>query len=158
MSKCVWALEKEDIIDFIGALQKEDARAWLAKVLSSLPHEERVRVVVTLWAIWHARRKAIHKNIFQGPLSTHGFIDRFVIELGMTTTTPGEVKRCGKSPPHWIPPPSDLVKINVDVAVSKNFDQATVAAIARDVDGIFIGAYAVVSFGITDPESLEAMA
>jgi hypothetical protein len=37
MSKCVCSLEKEDIIDFIGPLQEEDARAWLAKVLSSLP-------------------------------------------------------------------------------------------------------------------------
>jgi hypothetical protein len=105
MSKCVWALEKEDIIDFIGALQEEDARAWLAKMLSSLPHEERVRVVVTLWVISHVWRKAIHENIFQGPLSMHGFIDRFVTELGMTTTTPGEVKQCERSPPRWIPSP-----------------------------------------------------
>jgi hypothetical protein len=50
------------------------------------------------------------------------------------------------------------VKIHVDDAISKNCDQAVVAAIARDVDGIFIGASVVVSFGITDPESLEAMA
>jgi hypothetical protein len=28
MYKCVWAPEKEDITDFIGALQEEDARAW----------------------------------------------------------------------------------------------------------------------------------
>jgi hypothetical protein len=74
--------------------------------------------VVTLWAIWHARRKAIHENIFQRPLSTHGFIDRFVTELGMTTTTPSEVKQCGRSLPHWIPPAPILVKINVDVVVS----------------------------------------
>jgi hypothetical protein len=50
------------------------------------------------------------------------------------------------------------VKIHVDDAISKNCDKAVVAAIARDVDGIFIGASVVVSFGITDPESLEAMA
>jgi hypothetical protein len=158
MSKCVWALEKEGITDFIGALQEEDARAWLANVLSSLPHEERVRVVVTLWAIWHARRKVIHENIFQEPLSTRDFIDRSVTELGMTTTTPGEAKQCGRSPLRWIPPPVGLVNINVDATVSKNSDQAALAAIARDVNGIFIGPSAVVSFGITDPESLEAMA
>jgi hypothetical protein len=86
MSKCVWALEKEDITDFIGAMQEEDARAWLAKVLSSLPQEDMVRVVVTIWAIWHARRKALHENLFQGPLSMHAFIDKFVSELGETTT------------------------------------------------------------------------
>jgi hypothetical protein len=50
------------------------------------------------------------------------------------------------------------VKINVDVAVSKISDRAAVVAIAWDVDGIFIGASGVVSIGITDPESLEAVA
>ena len=40
MSRSVWALEKEDIIDFIGGL---DARAWLAVVCPSLPHDDIVQ-------------------------------------------------------------------------------------------------------------------
>jgi hypothetical protein len=83
MAKCVWALEKEDITNFIGALQEEDARAWLEKILSSLPQADMVRVVVTMWAIWHARRRAIHEDIYQSPLSTHAFIDRFIADLGL---------------------------------------------------------------------------
>lgn len=75
MSKCVWALEKEDITDFIGALQEEGARAWLAKILTLLPQEDMVRVVVTLWAVWYASRKTVHENIYQGPLSAHSFIE-----------------------------------------------------------------------------------
>jgi hypothetical protein len=70
MSKCVWDLEKEELTDFIGALEEEDFRAWLANDLSSLPQEDMVRVVVTLWDILYARRRAIHENIFQGQLSS----------------------------------------------------------------------------------------
>ena len=57
-------------------------------VIDRLPHEELTRVVVSLWALWHARRKAIHENIFQSPLSTHCFVDRFVAELEMTGPMP----------------------------------------------------------------------
>jgi hypothetical protein len=32
-------------------------------------------VVVIIWAIWHARRKAIHEAIFKSPLSK-SFVDR----------------------------------------------------------------------------------
>jgi hypothetical protein len=70
LEKCVWALEKEDITDFIGGLQEQDARAWLAQTFSSLPQDDLVRVAINMWAIWYARRKAIHEGIFQSPLST----------------------------------------------------------------------------------------
>jgi hypothetical protein len=50
-----------------------------------------------------------------------------------------------------------VVKINVDAAVSKNSGRAAIAAIARGSDDIFVGASAIVSYGITDPETLEAM-
>jgi hypothetical protein len=156
MSKCVWALEKEDIADFIGALQEEDARAWLAKVLSSVVQEDIYRVVVTIWAIWHARRKAIHENLFQGPLSTHAFINKFVSKLGEMTAVRTRERQLGHPATRWIPPTGDLAKINVDAAVSKNFGQASMVAIARDSEGNFITVSTVVSYGIT--ETMEAMA
>ena len=84
LAKCVWALEKEDIIEFIGCLQEQDARAWLAQTFSSLPQEDLVRVTINMWAIWYARRKAIHEAIFQSPLSTHSFVERFISDLNLT--------------------------------------------------------------------------
>jgi hypothetical protein len=36
---------------------------------------------VTLWAIWHARRKAIHEQIYQNPLSVHHFVENFIVDL-----------------------------------------------------------------------------
>jgi ribonuclease HI len=51
-----------------------------------------------------------------------------------------------------------VTKINVDAAVSKNTGLGTVAAVARDEEGVFCGASAVVFPGKTDAETLEALA
>lgn len=82
MSKCIWALEKETV-EFLCQITDTDTRGWLATVFESLSQEEVTRVTVTLWAIWYARRKAIREQIFQSPLSTHGFINKFVSDLDM---------------------------------------------------------------------------
>ena len=69
-----------------------------------------------------------------------------------------KVERAAVSSPRWIPPPRGVAKINVDAAVSKNSKMASVAAVARDETGLFLGASAVVSQGITDPETMEVLA
>jgi ribonuclease HI len=50
------------------------------------------------------------------------------------------------------------MKINVDAAVRKTSSSGAVAAIARDDEGRYMGASAVVFPGKTDPETLEALA
>ena len=69
-----------------------------------------------------------------------------------------EVERAAGSSSRWIPPPHGVAKINVDAAVSKNSKMTSVAAVARDETGLFLGASAVVSQGITDPETMEVLA
>jgi len=98
--------------------------------------------------------------MFQSPLSTHNFIERFLSDL--ETTTPAEVKqrqgeRIRPLVPHWIPPPRGVLKVNVDAALSKNLDIAAMAAVATDETGMFLGASALVVEGITSPEVAEAM-
>ena len=60
--------------------------------------------------------------------------------------------------PRWIPPPADTLKINVDAAISKNMGRAAAAAVARDGTGAFQGASVLITQGVTDPESMEAIA
>ncbi|XP_039780864.1 uncharacterized protein LOC120648195 [Panicum virgatum] len=180
MAKCVWALEKDEITDLIGELQEQGARAWLAHVFSELASDDLVRVVVTMWAIWYARRKAIHEAAFQSPLSTpredklnhyiaredmqgerqstHSLINHYIADLELTKSTPREDKQVQYQGARWIPPPLDFVKINVDAATSKNSNQASVAAVARDSSGSFLGASTLVFSGVFDPETLEVLA
>ena len=84
MTKSVWALAREEIVEHICNIQEQSAKAWLAVVISSLSMEESRRTMVTLWALWHAKRKAVYENIFQSPLSMHSFVVRFIAELDLT--------------------------------------------------------------------------
>jgi hypothetical protein len=81
MAKAVWALEQDEIAGALCTINEVDVRAWLAAVWKALSNEAIARVVTRLWAIWHARRKVIHENIFQSPLSTHFFVERYLEEL-----------------------------------------------------------------------------
>jgi hypothetical protein len=107
-------------------------------------------------AIWHARRKAVHEKVFQSPLSTLSFIDRFISDLGCQAK-PERPQLGGRTVvARWIPPPSECAKINADAALSKNDNTVAVAAIARDATGRFLGASAVVTKMANNPEILEA--
>jgi len=59
----------------------------------------------------------------------------------------------------WIAPPEPegVVKINVDARVSKSSNTSATAAIAKNANGNFLGASAVVWEGFEDPEILETM-
>jgi hypothetical protein len=78
MARCVWALLSEDLVELVINIEELNARGWLNEVIRAVTQDELTRVVVTLWEIWHAHRKALHKEIFQSPLSTLSFIDRFI--------------------------------------------------------------------------------
>jgi len=143
MAKCVWALEREEITEFLWNIQELNARDWLAVACSTLSQEEMTRVAVTLWATWHARRKVIHERSFQSPLLTHLFVERFVSDLELIRSIPME-KGTKQPSLWWIPPPVRCSKINVDAAISKNLGVASVAAMARDAGDVFLGASAIV--------------
>jgi ribonuclease HI len=130
-------------------------------MIDTLPHDQLVRMVVTAWAIWHARWKAIHEDLFQSPLSTHHFVESFLRDLQQSSKSNTVDKQApGRSPSHprWVKPPSGVTKLNVDAGLAKTRRAGAVAAIARSDEGVFLGASAVVFHAITDPETLEAMA
>src|SRR4051812_7297480 len=60
-----------------------NAKTWIFNLRDSLSHADFVKFSVMLWAIWSARRKAIHEGIFQRPLGTKFFVDRFLKELDL---------------------------------------------------------------------------
>lgn len=127
-------------------------------VLESLPQTDMLRVVVTLWAIRYARRKAIHEDSFQSPFSTHCFINKFIEDMEVIKPADAKAQAPQRPPARWIPPPEGLVKIDVDAAMAKSLGQVAAAAIARDGTGVFIGASVLVLDGISDPVIVEAIA
>jgi hypothetical protein len=87
-ARSVWALALKEIGEFIANLHEPHARRWLFAVLKDSPREASIRVLVTLWALWHARRKNIHEGQFQSPPLTHLFVECFITELGQLAPVP----------------------------------------------------------------------
>jgi hypothetical protein len=105
-------------------------------------------------------RKAIHEEIYQSPLSTHGFINSLSELKGLVkprTRAPTAIPR-GHGNDRWIPPPHPVPEIHVDAAVSKSSVKGVAPTICRNEQGLYLGASALIFPGITDPAILEALA
>jgi hypothetical protein len=106
------------------------AKRWIFSILESLPHDDFVKVLITLWAIWHARRKALHEQEFQGPFATYNFVNKYIGELGecKQKKQPTVPVRTPRARSKWIPPAPGLAKIRVDGAVPKEANEGTYKA------------------------------
>lgn len=138
VSRSTWALSSENIIDALSKNEEGDAKSWLSVMREVLPQESFTTLVVALWALWGARRKAIYEQIYQSPFQVHGFIQSYMRELQAIKTV--KARQGGNSVPRpisWIPPPSGLTKLNVDAAVGRGSGHGSVAAISRNSDGLF---------------------
>jgi hypothetical protein len=69
LAKYVWALSKEEMVEHICNIQEQNARAWLAEAISSLPREETTRMIVTLWAGMRRERRSM-KILFRALYQT----------------------------------------------------------------------------------------
>lgn len=62
MARCVWALADEELTEVAISNRTDDAKLWMLWLVDTLPEEDFTRVLVTMWAIWWARRRAIQMN------------------------------------------------------------------------------------------------
>lgn len=160
LARCVWALSPPDIGHALPNVQETDAKTFLITLHDTLHKEDLLHILVTLWAIWHARRKAMHEDIYQNPLSTSGFVKSFLSEL-KTVERVSRSHAPWMAPSRrqgWIKPNEDHIKVNADGAVSVMGGYGSVGTIARDQNGQFLGASSMVFPGIVDPPTLEALA
>jgi hypothetical protein len=131
MSRCVWALEEEQLLSVLSEVTEPDARRWIFTIMEKLSSSDFMRALVTLWAIWHARRKAVHENIFQSPAGTHLFVDRFISEISASRPTQQNQVRAPTVNQRWTPPPPGHCKIKVDGATTKSARRGSVGVICR---------------------------
>ena len=162
MSKCVWALLDEELVEHIIACGHADARLWLMELMESTREEEFFQILIALWAIWSAHRKEIHEYIFHSPLTMFNFIQKFLGDqfliprrVAVFASSSAAVQRQRRV---WRAPTQGCMKLNVDAAVSRNQDKGSCAVICRDGQGSFVGASVLVTRDLVQPESLEALA
>jgi hypothetical protein len=53
MARSVWALAPDDITEHMERTTESDAKQWLFTMIASLCHEDLIRCLVTVWAIWY---------------------------------------------------------------------------------------------------------
>lgn len=125
-----------------------------------LPHADFVRVLITMWATWHSRRKALHEQVFQTPHATHHFVISYIRELESLRPkkpllhSPAIPVACNN---RWTPPTQGHVKIKVDGAVSRNSNVGSYGAACRDDIGKDLRASAVHCTGVTGLATLESL-
>lgn len=151
MLRCIWALSDEHLVEQMSLNTDANAKNWLFALHEVLLQTDFVRLIITLWAVWRARRKAIYEDIFTSPMSTHQFINSYLNDL-KEIETPGRTVNAQPTarPTQWLHPPATLAKINVDAAVKSIQRRGAVAALCRDQHGNFLGASAVIFKRISD--------
>ena len=109
-----------------------------------LEQNEFTRMVVTLWAIWRARRKVIHEEIYESPLSTNSFINFYLKQLKLVAKPCQPlVRTTTHRQSAWLPPLPGYAKVNVDDVVDGECRKGAVAVFCRDQEGIFLGASSI---------------
>ncbi|XP_073362125.1 uncharacterized protein [Aegilops tauschii subsp. strangulata] len=161
MSRAVWALADDEVVEHLIMNRTDDARLWIFWLFDTMKENELATTLVTLWAIWWARRRAIHDEEFHNPISTFGFITKYLEEIEV----PMKQKRAMKPDAHearhsrlWSPLKPGWCKVSVDGGLSRDGRRGAAAAICRDERGHFLGASAVVLNGQTNSACLEAIA
>nr|XP_020198524.1 uncharacterized protein LOC109784346 [Aegilops tauschii subsp. strangulata] len=164
VARCVWALVDDDVVDYIQATTELNAKRWLFSMFNDLPQASMVKLVVTLWAIWSARRKAIHEGVLQSPHATHAFVTSFISELESLKTPVCVVQNAAmtssgvRHTSTWLAPAVGVVKIQVDGGQARNGRSGAAAALCRDHHGLYLGSSAMSFSDISDPATLEALA
>jgi hypothetical protein len=124
---------------------------WLFTMSESLPADQFTVMIVTHWAMWTARMKAIHEDICQTPFATDGFITAYLSEIMLLQSPPtrGQSAQVPR-PNHSLPPPENHAEVNIDAAVARDEGFGTVSAVCHDLNSMFLGASAVVLRRIID--------
>lgn len=117
-----------------------------------------IGMVTALWAIWTARRIAIHESEFQPSLSTHLFVKNFISDLETTYKQPHKTAPActtGHRRMPWISSPEGLTKFNVDGATSRNWDVGAIVAACRNRNDTYLGSSVITFSGITEASILS---
>lgn len=80
-SVCVWVLVDEEMYDCMTNCGEPRAKQWLFEMEEQLDEASYVQMIVTVWALWKAKRDVLHENKFQSPFETCHFVTQFLHEI-----------------------------------------------------------------------------
>jgi hypothetical protein len=87
------------------------------------------------------RRKIIHEEEYQSPLSTHLYIQSYLHDLLVVASEKRVVgARVQAKQPAWLPPEVGCAKLNINAAMAKTGHGGAVGVVCRSETGMFLGA------------------
>jgi hypothetical protein len=127
MLQCVWVLSDPTITEHISP-----AKEWLLLMMESMEKDDLVKILVTLWSIWHDQRKVIHEDIFPKFAGHHRFLRASSMNLGMSGKKNRQTKGASADrvrAQRWVPPPTTCYKMNMDVVFTRLANRGTVGVV-----------------------------
>jgi hypothetical protein len=111
----------EEIIEDMMMNENSDAKQWSFSMMDKLDHRSFTTLLIVMWAIWTARRNAIHEGIYQSPIGTYDdmtSLKDFLGDLGevFPTKMSKYTRVIKKSKARWMRLSVGMVKINVRFA------------------------------------------
>ncbi|KAK8606864.1 hypothetical protein V6N13_052617 [Hibiscus sabdariffa] len=118
--------------------------------------KQQMLLVITYWAIWHARNKLIYEGSLCSIPTTSTFIQAFILETeslaGISTLKPVPKKV------KWFPPDSSTIKLNFDAAFNNSTNTSVSGIVARNSQGLVLAACTFPHSAVADAFSAEALA
>ncbi|GMJ14222.1 hypothetical protein HRI_005091400 [Hibiscus trionum] len=111
---------------------------WITQFFESLNDDARKIFVVSCWAIWYARNKAVHDDLKTIVQESIAFIQAYILEQE-TFQTAVQPQPRNKSQ-QWSPPQGNLIKVNFDAAYCTHSKISTSGVICRNNAGLIMGA------------------
>ncbi|GLT82968.1 hypothetical protein SLE2022_012860 [Rubroshorea leprosula] len=142
-SKAVW----REILPTTASLsiQKSTFLDDFLDFFLSLSSDDRELVAVTLWSIWNNRNHCIYKHSCYPPTRSIRAIRCYIAEYrAATIQVKDNLQEILPQPvlaeDVWTPPPSGVIKINVDASIPPQSGTASLEVVLRDNNGGVLGA------------------
>ncbi|KAK9008774.1 hypothetical protein V6N11_080252 [Hibiscus sabdariffa] len=113
-------------------------------------------IVISYWALWHARNEIVHEGRPFSAVRVSSFILSFLFELesSIAVPAPNSLVKDVK----WFPPDENIIKLNFDASFNTASKSSVSGIVARDSHGFILAACTCPHLGIADAFIAKAVA
>ncbi|XP_055962333.1 uncharacterized protein LOC126687828 [Mercurialis annua] len=129
---------------------------WLRMMFTSLKPEDLQIFVLSLWLVWVDRNNLVFGNNRAPPMQ----LFKGIQSMMFTNAGQNQSNDLSSNPPEkaWVPPPTHVLKVNSNAAVSVERKLSVASAVCRDSTGAVLRCGVSVLHGILNAEIAEAYA
>ncbi|KAM6557292.1 hypothetical protein CsatB_004311 [Cannabis sativa] len=157
-AKKVWRVAGISLdFDLVSRMRFDDFLMLLSTLKSTSEMEQ---LLCTLWFLWNDRNNFIHGKPGLSPTQLWAKSVAYFCNFQQQSTSSKSIRDStgAAAQPHWICPPLDKLKMNVDAACDISRNKIGVGIIIRNSSGQVVAAYSKPLTGRLKPQEMEAKA